>query len=363
MHKFLLLAVQVTLRIILGIILGIWIVLSSIVMGVYYALEYAWRKLSEVQGQWNKAVSLGAYLAPILIVLALVLWWPQKKVHRVTPSPRSAPTAKAPIQAPTPDQVIIPDVPQPNMPIKSTGSGSLSNVLVILDPGHGGNTPWDGVDPGCYWQFNGQEYYEAAYTYRMAKELGDMVRAEGGDVAYTAWSPTMEVSTSPRVAMPLPVTPLLPNGVKLTNNGTGLTARADAANALYQAHKAKYRGVFFLSLHIDSMGEGWDGLHVCYDRHASEMPRLAELISQGINEGRYGRRYKGVAKEIVEARGLAVLNRNHNPLKHRVLIELGIPGDPNDSWRLRNEGNRRKMLEKVALRPLLQLAEEVKKRK
>jgi N-acetylmuramoyl-L-alanine amidase len=290
----------------------------------------------------------------------MLLWHPWQKQKSVSkPTTTTVITTSKKQQTLSNEEVKVPDVTQPAMPIKAEVSGLLKGTLVILDPGHGGKTQWAGVvDPGAPWQFGGQTCYEAAYTYRLAKELGDLILQNGGDVAYTAWSPTMEVSTPPSQAMPLPKVPLLPDGSELANNGVGLNARADAANNLYQSQKDNYKLFTFISLHIDSMGEGWDGLHVCYDRRASEIPRLAELVSEAIQNGRYSRRYKGVAKETLEARGLAVLNSSHNPLKQRILLECGIPGDPNDSWRLRDEASRRKMLGRVVLDPLIQLKEE-----
>lgn len=254
-------------------------------------------------------------------------------------------------------QAKIPAVPMPRLPLSPTAPGRLKGVLVILDPGHGGNTRWGTPDPGCEWKFKGEDFREAAYTFRMAKELGDLIRRQGGSVAYTAWSPAMEVVTGPRDPMPLPVRTLLADGRKLPNESEGLVDRAEVSNWFFRSNGTSYRLVTFISLHIDSMGKDWSGLHVCYDRHTKSVPRLAELIAQAIEDGRYTRQHRGVKKEALDARGILVINGGYNNLRQRVLVELGIPGDKDDSWRLRNPASRQKMLEKVIVRPLIQLAE------
>ena len=342
---------------VIAIGLGLWAILTALI----YAIAGFFVGFASSYGESYQKNKFGVVCASVffLLVFIVLLWhpWHQKKsVSKPTTTNVVTSKKQQPLSN---EEVKVPVATQPAMPIKAEASGLLNGTLVILDPGHGGKTQWAGVvDPGSNWQFSGQTYYEAAYTYRLAKEVGDLILQNGGDIAYTAWSPTMELSTMASQAMPLPTAPLLPDGSELSNNGVGLNARADAANALYQSQKDNYKLFTFVSLHIDSMGEGWDGLHVCYDRRASEVPRLAELVSEAIQDGRYGRRYKGVAKETLEARGLAVLNSSHNPLKQRILVECGIPGDPNDSWRLRDEASRRKMLGKVVLDPLIQLKEE-----
>jgi N-acetylmuramoyl-L-alanine amidase len=340
--------------------LGLW----AIIMAFIYAIGGFFVGFATSYSESYEKNKFGVVCASILFLFLsiMLLWHPWQKQKSVSKPTTTKVTSKK--QQPLSNQEVkVPEATQPTMPIKAEASGLLDGTLVILDPGHGGKTQWAGVvDPGSQWQFGGQTYYEAAYTYRLAKEIGDLILQNGGDVAYTAWSPTMEISTLASQAMPLPTVPLLPDGSELSNNGTGLNARADAANNLYQSQKDNYKLFTFVSLHIDSMGEGWDGLHVCYDRRANKIPRLAELVSEAIADGRYSRRYKGVTKETLEARGLAVLNSSHNPLKQRILLECGIPGDPNDSWRLRDEASRRKMLGKVVLDPLIQLKDETDKK-
>lgn len=294
------------------------------------------------------------------VLLALLLCW-------LVPLPFRHPGQMAKPEAPKPrvkgptavigGEVKIPDVEMPKMPLRATASGPLDGMMVILDPGHGGETQWGSPDPGCEWQFQGEDYRESAYTFRMAKELGELIRQQGGDVAYTAWSPAMEVMTGPRDPMPLPVKALLADGRVLTNGTAGLKARTEVTNWLYRTYQG-YRLVVFISLHIDSMGKGWSGLHVCHDRHAKDTPEVARLIAQAIEDGHYTRQYRGVKKEALDSRGILVINGQYNILHQRALVELGIPGDKDDSWRLRNPESRQTMLERVVVKPLIRLAQE-----
>jgi hypothetical protein len=159
--------------------------------------------------------------------------------------------------------------------------------------------------------------------------------------------------------MPLPLKPLLPNGSVLVNDATGLRQRVTASNSLYRANAGKYRLIVFISLHIDAEGPGQSGLHVCYDE-GSTAPRLAELMERSIIDYQYGWRNGGQPMPTIKPQRLYVLNGKYNVLKHRVLLECGIPGDSGDSWRLRSEPHRRAMLERVVVKPLIQLAKEQK---
>lgn len=349
-----------------SIVRGLWIIWAIIASMMIGAFGGGWE---ELKFEWEKSRS--GVISAILIAIAIIAFWPHNEVretstHKPTairqgseqkaPETISRPTADAPTEQ---AQIVVPSIPQPKMPIVSKVKGPLNGVLVIIDPGHGGMTRWQTPDPGCFWMFKSQELRESAYTYRMAKEVTDSVLLSGGDVVYTAWSPTMNVVTAPSSAMPLPIKALLPDGAVLVNGATGLNQRVVASNRLYRATEGKYKLVVFISLHVDAEGPGQSGLHVCYDRHSTP-PRLAELMERSIINYQYGWRNGGQPMSTLKPQELYVLNGKYNVLMHRVLLECGIPGNPRDSWRLRSEPHRRAMLERVVVEPLLQLAKEQK---
>lgn len=320
-----------------------------------------------------------AWTLIVLTAVAITGWWPrttspeypsgdvkQSSEIRVAPVPErisssSHPTPKPKATVVKPKITVkVPKVPQPKMPIRAKARGPLTGVLIILDPGHGGVTKWQTADPGCSWTFKGQTLREAAYTYRMAKEVAEMALALGADVAYTSWSPTMNVSAPASVAMPLPVSPRLPSGSILVNDIAGLKARVIASNSVFQKNKSAHKLVLFVSLHVDSQGAGQRGLHVCYDKHADSTPRLATLMSRAISNYSYGWHKGNKPMATIKPQGILVINGKYNVLRHRVLLEAGIPGDDGDSWRLRNEANRRLMLKRVVISPAVQLAKEQK---
>ncbi len=338
---------------------GVFVLAECIFKALWTGIKAALRTFREEYLDVYRESPVHTVVASVLLALLLcwVTWLPFRHARETVTQPKTATKAVTAKVGPK-GEVKIPDVPMPKMPLKATASGPLDGVLVILDPGHGGRTQWGSPDPGCEWQFRGEDYRESAYTFRMAKELGNLIRAQGGDVAYTAWSPAMEVMTGPRDPMPLPVKARLADGRVLSNGTAGLVARTEIANWLYRAYRGSYRLILFISLHIDSMGEGWSGLHACHDRHADDTPELAKLIAQAIDDGHYTRQYRGVKKEALDSRGILVINGHYNVLHQRVLVELGIPGDKDDSWRLRNPESRQTMLERVVLRPLIRLAKE-----
>lgn len=336
---------------VLSFLQGLWMVLLAILAGVVGFIV----GFGRIYGENYRANKFGVAVASLflLLVLGLLMWHPW---HQHKPASKTGiivshvPTThkKGSWRAPSSGPVVIPNIPQPVMPLRAIANGKLSGLLCVLDPGHGGATPW-GVDPGCQWQFQGEILYEAAYTYPLACEAADKVRALGAEVIFTAWSPTMEITADPQVAMPLPIAPQLPDGSFLQNEGVGLRQRADVAGWALREFYSQYKAIVFLSFHIDAMGAGWKGLHVCYSSDANSVPRMAELVGQAIQDGKYSRRHNGVIKSVVECRSLGVLRVSNNPLRQRILIETGIPGNDNDSWRLRNPASRSKMLDKVVI--------------
>ncbi|MCX6808418.1 MAG: N-acetylmuramoyl-L-alanine amidase [Candidatus Berkelbacteria bacterium] len=364
--EIILAVVSFLIWVVIGLAVGIWYLLLSPFVGILSAGKYFYLKARRVIEKMDVPAVIGVVLAPFLIafiVLYLIQHRPPMVRHRIVKPPVLAkvPAKTFPPVTATIETPVIPDLPQPKMPLLAAKSGDLDGVLLVLDPGHGGKAARTefGVDTGCVWQSRGQDFFEAAYTYREAKEVADLVRARGCDIIYTAWSPSMEVETPASLSMPLPQNPRLPSGASLGNGSAGLSARAAVATNALATYGKKYRLIVFVSLHIDAMAsDGWQGIHVTYDGHAGVEPRYTELVAQAISDGHYARTYNGANPVAASAERYMVINGAYNGLRQRVLLETGIPGNDTDSWRLRNPESRRKMLQAVVVEPLVKLALE-----
>lgn len=248
--------------------------------------------------------------------------------------------------------------------------GKLSGSLTVIDAGHGGD------DPGCCWIFRGKHCMEAAYTYKMAAELGTFIRQIGGAVAFTVSSKNMSRATSTKDALPKPTDAISWTGNRVHASKIDRLRRTALNNKLLVKYHTRYKLFSFVSLHIDAMGQPiWKGLHVCYDKHRqSGAPRLAKLMANAVENNGYQRMKricitkitKGKFKIVkvwcevrpLDSRRLDVLNGKNNCLKHRVLLECGIPNNDSDSWRLRSAIARQRMLKRCVIQPLINLMSE-----
>lgn len=114
---------------------------------------------------------------------------------------------------------------------------------------------------------------------------------------------------------------------------------------------------YFISLHIDAYGSGnWSGSHVCYQKERA-IPDLARAIAARIelygcprckDEEPYG--------SSMSARNLGVLR--DNTIQQAVLLEMAIPANSGDSYRIRSDENRRRYLAAVVLSALIDLQAE-----
>lgn len=247
----------------------------------------------------------------------------------------------------------------PQMPLAPTGHGALDGVVVVLDPGHGA------TDPGCHFTLKqgnmAQEYWEAAYTYAAALDLGAMIRAEGGKVYLTCWSDTAAAFKAPNAQTPRP----LPRDAVFTDDGSpavtgangGLRHRAEYCSSIYQ-RLGQPEHFYFLSLHIDAMGSGnWAGSHVCLDKN-QENPGLAYTLESRIKQYGCPRTLDEVPQALIAHQGLGVLRTNEAP--QAALLEMCLPSNSKDSWRIRNDANRERYLKGVPLAALIDMQNPAK---
>ena len=210
-------------------------------------------------------------------------------------------------------------------------TGPLSNVIVVVDPGHGG------ADSGA----NRMGTSEAALTYRFATTLAAALRKEGAEVLLTVKSRTLtlvpqEGKPEPALEAPRDARFTIDNkyvGVRQRESPEDLYRRAQLAAKLWKAQGAR-RPIFFLSLHYDALSESrWRGGLICYDIRRGRPCQLANALANRWRiSGLAGHRRGGVPKP----RDLGVLNPEHNPVQQSVLIELATMSNPKDLNAARN---------------------------
>jgi N-acetylmuramoyl-L-alanine amidase len=153
---------------------------------------------------------------------------------------------------------------------KATPTGPLSGVLVVLDPGHGGQ------DSGAV--RGGMR--EDALNYRMAAETATALRRRGATVWLTVTSDTLTLPGS----APLKV----PSDARLVFNNEPLRVRhLFSANDLWRraalvqkaVKESPGKRVFFLSLHADSLESSrWWGARVYRDTRDKGECRFARQL-------------------------------------------------------------------------------------
>ena len=207
------------------------------------------------------------------------------------------------------------------------GRGRLAGVIVILDPGHGGE------DPGASLQWGRQPVREAALTYRTALEVGDALRGQGADVRYTVRSRTLDPKEE---LSPLP--PILPDDAVLVSTDRPLRARvrrsprqlwqrADFARQVWtQARRkdpAAARDVFFLSLHFDDIRQpDIRGGLVCVDRRAGPPPAFGVSLARSLSARGWARSEQADGQPGLTEQELGVLNPLYNPIPQKALLEV-----------------------------------------
>lgn len=227
----------------------------------------------------------------------------------------------------------------PAMPLAPIKSGSLSGLMVIIDPGHGN------ADPGACWSAAGSDFTESGVTYQTAWQLAKLVREKGGWVYLTVFSPEMMVA--PSNAQTPPERPWSAN-----NLGTGTRfvtghnrPRALYTSAIYKKFKVEgkklgWRQMAFVSLHVDAQKPGITGAHTLYYKH----PFLAQKIAAEFKKAKIVWNAEGDAR----AQEVTVLTRNPEALKYETLVEMGVPkNSKRDSWRLRSPKHRMRIIKAI----------------
>ncbi|MGC4046168.1 MAG: N-acetylmuramoyl-L-alanine amidase [Armatimonas sp.] len=210
----------------------------------------------------------------------------------------------------------------------------LADVLIVLDPGHGGED--SGAIRGGM--------HEDQLNYRLAAEISQELQKRGADVWFTVSSKALSITG---------VTPFVaPTDACLTFNKAPLKhRRQSSAQELWQraalvrsAVKTPNKSVFFLSLHADSLeSRKWWGARVYRDTRDKGECRFARQLLARLSKA--GLTYRPNGRIV--PRDYGVLNPAYNPAPQKALVEAFTISSPQDRARAHSVVWRKKVVNAV----------------
>ncbi len=203
---------------------------------------------------------------------------------------------------------------------------SLRGLVLILDPGHGGQ------DPGSHGVFNGQEVFENEYVYDVAKRVEIFARERDAIVFKTIKDGKMDYHRNWAAQRVFPDNRdeyFSLDSSRVVARTKGLQKRVVFANKV----KTKYpkHRVVFLSIHFDIIPDRSEGgSHILIPQNYK--PKVAESLIMAFRELNSDQPIKVSGKTVKNIFILSRLNR----ITEKILLELGNFLNENDNWEIRN---------------------------
>jgi N-acetylmuramoyl-L-alanine amidase len=201
---------------------------------------------------------------------------------------------------------------------------SLKNLVLVLDPGHGG------ADPGSHGTFKNACVWEDEYVYDVAARVQLFAEDEGAIVYKTVVDPKNGHHRNDNAQ------DLFENnrdekfwdGTMVVARTTGLLKRVVYANRIHAQHPGKQ--IVFLSIHFDVAGTNHSGAYVIVPK--TYVPSIADHLKKDLGDL--------ISKEPIRPSGKKVKNifilGARNGVHEKVLLELGNFMDEGDQWRIRD---------------------------
>jgi N-acetylmuramoyl-L-alanine amidase len=215
--------------------------------------------------------------------------------------------------------------------------GDLSDTVVIIDAGHGGQ------DPGAHAEIYGQEIWEAPYVTDVALRLEEAVECRGGAVEVTREGVDTISNDPANVILPLNrEDEFVVNGRQVEAGLTGLRTRLRVIDGVIARHPGKR--IVWMSVHFDSLGKAKaDGVAFLVPRNLEDDPVTTELV-RAFDEAHRIRTFTNrdgteTERPLVineDHRHVRVLQNDENSLRWKYLIELGNFSDQDDRYRIRD---------------------------
>lgn len=229
--------------------------------------------------------------------------------------------------------------------------GPLGGMVVVIDPGHGGE------DPGSWGEFGqGVIIREDEYVFEVSCRLKKLVEELGGTAVLTTNDTKSDCVLDSRPQNEAMVADanehFVLDGSLVNADREGLAKRTELANRVLRENF--WRRIVFVSLHFDALGsDAFEGVHFIAPEGADR--RIIELLEASFRDGKRiqkkdGEEYRPVVKSGDATSGtkrIYVLSPETNMVKERVLIELGNFSNGRDVWRIRDADVRQHYAELV----------------
>ncbi len=219
--------------------------------------------------------------------------------------------------------------------IFSLYSKSLSNIVVIIDPGHGGS------DRGCFIKdYNNKIIFtEDGYNYDLALRLEKVLKDSGAIVFKTIESRERVINNTILPIKSINNAIFSIDGTKV-HNGKGLYKRTDFCNL--KNNKYKNKKVIFISIHFDFISPNFLGVRIIKSKNSASDSLSIYLQKEFKKNNLISNYFPSIIENgdrITYGRNLHVLGYK-NKIKTKVLIELANTQNEVDFLRIRNLSDR-----------------------